>query len=284
MNYNFKKLNTKVLSFDPVNDIEKILFNHYIMRLENKNRLTKKLEDGQFKMTIRSVSSDLNFSRGKVERLIKCFEELDIIRVVFKGNSSSKYSIYEYVTQDKNDDNKFRNLGETVSRTVDESVNETAIRNDKKLSKSGKINGCRNDFNEGYLGNFETLDETISETENKNSKIDSINIYLNNNIYNSVIDYLNKTAKKRFKPNTPKTKRLINTRLKEGFEEEDFYNVIDVKSAQWLDTDMEKFLRPETLFSNKFEGYLNEFVSEDRKLKESNIIEEKGYWDIQFDF
>ena len=47
---------------------------------------------------------------------------------------------------------------------------------------------------------------------------------------------------------------------------------------------MEKFLRPETLFSNKFEGYLNEFVSEERKLKESNTIEEKGYWDIQFDF
>ena len=284
MSYNFKKLNTKVLSFDPVDDIDKIIFNHYIMRKENKNRITKKLEDGQFKMTIRSVSSDLNFSRGKVERLIKCFEELDIIRVVFKGNSSSKYSIYEYVTQDKNDDNKFKNLSETVIKIVDESVNETVICKNEKLSKPNNINDCNYNFNERHLDKFETVDETIGETDNKNSKIDNINIYLNNNIYNSVIDYLNKKAKKRFKSNTPKTKRLINTRLKEGFEEEDFYNVIDVKSAQWLDTDMEKFLRPETLFSNKFEGYLNEFVSEDRKLKESNIIEEKGYWDIQFDF
>ena len=50
MNYNFKKLNTKVLSFDPVDDIDKIIFNHYIMRKENKNRITKKLEDGQFKI------------------------------------------------------------------------------------------------------------------------------------------------------------------------------------------------------------------------------------------
>ena len=284
MNYNFKKLNTKVLSFDPVNDIEKILFNHYIMRLENKNRLTKKLEDGQFKMTIRSVSSDLNFSRGKVERLIKYFEELEIIRVVFKGNSSSRYSIYEYVTQDKNDNNKFKNLSETVIETLDESVNETVICKYKKLSKPNEINGCTYNFDKGNLDDFETVVETVSETDDKNSKIDNINIYLNNNIYNSVIDYLNKKAKKRFKSNTPKTKRLINTRLKEGFVEEDFYNVIDVKSAQWLDTDMEKFLRPETLFSNKFEGYLNEFVSEDRKLKESNTIEEKGYWDIEFDF
>ena len=52
MNYNFKKLNTKVLSFDPVDDIDKIIFNHYIMRNENKNRLTKELENCQFKMTI----------------------------------------------------------------------------------------------------------------------------------------------------------------------------------------------------------------------------------------
>ncbi|MBQ9013165.1 MAG: conserved phage C-terminal domain-containing protein, partial [Bacilli bacterium] len=221
MNYNFKKLNTKVLSFDPVNDIEKILFNHYIMRLENKNRLTKKLEDGQFKMTIRSVSSDLNFSRGKVERLIKYFEELEIIRVVFKGNSSSRYSIYEYVTQDKNDNNKFKNLSETVIETLDESVNETVICKYKKSSKPNEINGCTYNFDKGNLDDFETVVETVSETDDKNSKIDNINIYLNNNIYNSVIDYLNKKAKKRFKSNTPKTKRLINTRLKEGFLEED---------------------------------------------------------------
>lgn len=51
---------------------------------------------------------------------------------------------------------------------------------------------------------------------------------------------------------------LIRSRLNEGFVEEDFFKVIDIKSKQWLNTNMEKFLRPETLFSNKFEGYLNE--------------------------
>jgi hypothetical protein len=41
-------------------------------------------------------------------------------------------------------------------------------------------------------------------------------------------------------------------------------------------TDMQKFLRPETLFSNKFEGYLNEVVI---KSEEKSEI-----WDIKFDF
>ena len=44
---------------------------------------------------------------------------------------------------------------------------------------------------------------------------------------------------------------------------------------------MQKFLRPETLFSNKFEGYLNEVIKENNKIDK---IEEKGYWDIEFDF
>ena len=43
MNYNFKMLNSKVLTFDPIKDIEKIRFNHYIMRKENKNRLSGSL-------------------------------------------------------------------------------------------------------------------------------------------------------------------------------------------------------------------------------------------------
>ena len=110
------------------------------------------------------------------------------------------------------------------------------------------------------------------------SKSSLSDLNINNNICDNVIDYLNKTTKKNFRKNTPKTRKLINTRLKEGFVEEDFYAVIDIKSSQWLHSNMEKYLRPETLFSNKFEGYLNETA---KKVEE---VEETGYWDIEFDF
>ena len=33
--------------------------------------------------------------------------------------------------------------------------------------------------------------------------------------------------------------------------------MIDSQCKQWLGADMEKYLRPETLFGPKFEGYLN---------------------------
>jgi uncharacterized phage protein (TIGR02220 family) len=80
------------------------------------------------------------------------------------------------------------------------------------------------------------------------------------NIYNPVIEYLNLKAGTKYKPNSQKTKDLIKARQNEGFIIEDFYKAIDNKVTEWKGTDWEKFLRPETLFSNKFEGYLNQKV------------------------
>ena len=75
---------SKVLSFNPIKDIDKIRFNHYITRKKNKNRLTGELENGKFKMTIRTVMEDLNFSKGKSERMINEFEKMGIIKSVLK--------------------------------------------------------------------------------------------------------------------------------------------------------------------------------------------------------
>jgi len=55
------------------------------------------------------------------------------------------------------------------------------------------------------------------------------------------------------------TKRLIGSRLADGFTCQDFIDVNEKKCSQWRnDPDMAKFLRPETLYGNKFEGYFNE--------------------------
>ena len=73
-----------------------------------------------------------------------------------------------------------------------------------------------------------------------------------------VIGYLNDKSERNFKANNPKTQSLIRARLKDCFKEMDFIEVIDKKGKDWLDTDMEKYLRPETLFGTKFENYVNE--------------------------
>lgn len=77
-------------------------------------------------------------------------------------------------------------------------------------------------------------------------------------IYSRVVDYLNGKVGTKFKSTTGKTKTLIKARLNEGFKENDFIQVIDNKVAEWINTDMAKYLRPETLFGTKFEGYLNQ--------------------------
>lgn len=77
----------------------------------------------------------------------------------------------------------------------------------------------------------------------------------------TIIDYLNEKTDSHYKATTPKTKQLVQARLKEGFSVDDFKTVIDKKTATWLnDNKMNKYLRPLTLFGTKFEDYLNEKV------------------------
>ena len=74
----------------------------------------------------------------------------------------------------------------------------------------------------------------------------------------TVIDYLNQKNGTSYRASSKKNKSLINARFSEGYSVDDFKKVIDIKSNDWSGTDMAKFFRPETLFGNKFDGYLNQ--------------------------
>lgn len=77
--------------------------------------------------------------------------------------------------------------------------------------------------------------------------------------YDAVIDYLNERTGKRYRSKTESTRKMIRARFSDGYTLDDFKHVIDVKASQWLGTEQEKFLRPETLFRpGHFESYLNE--------------------------
>jgi uncharacterized phage protein (TIGR02220 family) len=82
-------------------------------------------------------------------------------------------------------------------------------------------------------------------------------------VYEEIIDYLNQSTGKNYQSKSVINRKFITQRLNDGFSVEDFKQVISVKSQNWLGTKMEQFLRPETLFSNKFESYLNENVITD---------------------
>ena len=83
--------------------------------------------------------------------------------------------------------------------------------------------------------------------------------------YKEIIEYLNDIANKQYKYTTSKTQTMIKARFNEGFNLEDFKSVIDTKFKEWNNTDMDKFIRPETLFGTKFESYLNQSVEKSQE-------------------
>jgi uncharacterized phage protein (TIGR02220 family)/predicted phage replisome organizer len=77
--------------------------------------------------------------------------------------------------------------------------------------------------------------------------------------YKEIIDYLNEQTGRRYSHKAAKNQDLIKARWNEGFRVDDFKQVIDTKVKDWSnDSKMNQYLRPVTLFSNKFDDYLNQ--------------------------
>lgn len=75
--------------------------------------------------------------------------------------------------------------------------------------------------------------------------------------YQEIIEHLNDRTGSTFKASDPSTVRLIGDRWKEGYRLEDFLKVIDNMAGKWgRDVKMMEFLRPATLFGEKFGNYL----------------------------
>ena len=157
---------------------------------------------------------------------------------------------------------KYFELTEYSNNTKEEiKAKETEERKDETENTK-----CQNDTNQmtNCQGpNDKMTSHQMTKCHNKDSSIDNSSINNNIlNIYSSVIDYLNekteRTGKEKYSSTSPKTQKLIKARLREKYEPEDFKIVIDKKCKEWLGTDMEKYLRPETLFGNKFESYLKQ--------------------------
>ena len=75
---------------------------------------------------------------------------------------------------------------------------------------------------------------------------------------NSIIDNLNITAGKKFR-HTVANRKFITARLNDGHTVDDCLAVIERQTQKWRGGEMDKYLRPETLFNaTKFESYLND--------------------------
>lgn len=236
MGQSYYKYDTRALAFKYGSVEHK--FYDYLIKKENYSRL-KGLPIGQVEITVRTLAKDIEVSEKVARRLIKQFTEDDFIELIKKANSKKESSIYILKT--------YAEKG-TVEDTVEDTV-RTQLNENIAIVEDTKGHG------------LDTVEGTVEGT----SKIDNINRIKNNNIYSRVIDHLNEKTSKSFKYTTKKTKSCIDARIREGFKEEDFLKVIDIKTKEWKDNpDMSKYLRPETLFGTKFESYLQQEVKQDQ--------------------
>lgn len=95
---------------------------------------------------------------------------------------------------------------------------------------------------------------TNNDLTNNDSRVDFIP-------YKEIIDYLNSKTGKRFSHKSNANQKLIKARINEGYTKDDFFNVIDTKTNEWINVeDMKQYLQPTTLFGNKFDKYLNQEI------------------------
>ena len=123
--------------------------------------------------------------------------------------------------------------------------------------------------------NHNARDKSIEiEKENK-SKKDKTYCPSLPSVAEDIVTFLNSVTGSKYKASTDKTRRLIAARLAEGFSVDDFKSVITKKAKEWQNTDMAQYLRPETLFGTKFEGYLNQPERNNRRSPISRAEQER---------
>ena len=124
-----------------------------------------------------------------------------------------------------------------------------------------------------------TRDYTEITTETTNNNILSPSSTVEPIPYKEIVAYLNDKTNKNYKHTTGKTRRFIEARWNEDFRLDDFKKVIDIKTSEWLGTSQEKYLRPETLFGTKFEGYLNQETQPSGMDQLNRMKYDESYWD-----
>lgn len=120
-----------------------------------------------------------------------------------------------------------------------------------------------NSDNSIYINNKKNyIDRSNNNKEEKNRKI-----------YSNIIQHFNLKCNKSYKLDSDVFIDYVDKLISKGFSEQDMISVIDQKSKDWMNTKYAQYLRPSTLFGDKFEIYLNDCQSGNENYKRrGNVI------------
>ena len=214
--------------------------------------------EGYFDNLVQELALKLDVSEDDINMTVAYFTKCGLIQIDDDGHAtlSQAKALVESETNWAKYKREQRKNSQDLPK-LDNVQNKKTISNSRptEIEKENRVNSKSNNL---YLDNIlsgnpdynfptwleETAIKDLEKTKHKELWIP--------------IAYLNQVANKRYKF-VDKTKRLLLARFKEGYTLEDFKQVIDIKTAEWKDSpEFSKYLRPETLFGSKFDGYLNQ--------------------------
>lgn len=144
--------------------------------------------------------------------------------------------------------------------------------------------------------NNNNINNNSSNNNSSNKELLSTSKEVDDIPYKEIMDYLNEITDKNLRL-VEGNKKYIRARWNEGYRLDDFKHVINVKNKEWKKPtrweknkkDMSIYLVPKTLFSNKFDMYLNQEPKEEEETQASRYLTkeeieaaEKEFADIDF--
>lgn len=234
-----------------------------VQNANNEGRLENKIGEITIPYNIEKIVRDckhfdieiVNKAMELYKKLGLIYQEQDNILVISKF---SEMVGSESATPTAIRQKRFRNNQKSKSVT-NSNDNSNDIDNDNKVIDNNEEIRDKSIDNRDIDNTEEILED--SKLSNDNLVVESDNevpAIVERVPYKEIIEYLNLRTNKRYSYKASKNKTVIKARFNEGYSLEDFKIVIDKMSAFWLhDEKMDMYLRPETLFSNKFDGYLN---------------------------
>lgn len=214
---------------------EEKLFYAYLLTNENSNIC------GCYCFNKKKAIKELGFSEKTITHLIELLSGYEIIRYDEETGEVYVCNYYKYFW--KCEEIVFLAREEIEKKVASEVFKEELIKLVNQF--------IAKEINQTETGN----QKAKKQKENKVEKV--------TNLTKEVINYLNEKCGMKYRCNSGYIARLIKARYNDGFTDiSDYKTVIDKKCQQWLGTDLEKYLRPDTLFGVKFEVYLNEMSKE----------------------
>ena len=182
----------------------------------------------------------------RLSALDKCiFAEIDSYSLNEKGCYASNKYLAEFCQCSESQ------ISKSISKLIKYGYLQCLSFNGRQRVLQSSLVNITRQSSKIYEADWQNL-RPINKEDKQNNKE---NIYIGQ--VAEIIAYLNDKLHTKYSAKSAANARLIIARLKDGYTVENFKTVIDKKYSEWNGTEFATYLRPQTLFGNKFDNYLN---------------------------